>query len=87
MMARIDERKAVIILPKSGDEAYMRRLRSLTDEERKIIKEKIPVSIDRADEIIMKVLDYHTVPDDKFLTDAKRLIDENSEAFADIAGL
>ena len=37
MMTRIDERKAVITLPVSGDAEYMNRFSRLTDDERKII--------------------------------------------------
>lgn len=80
-------RKAVITLPSSGDEEYIRKLNRLTDEERKIIEEKIPVSLEQADEIIKKVLDCHTVPAEKFMADAKRLIDENREVFTNLAGL
>jgi len=86
-MTRNDERKAVITLPVSEDAEYMNRLNRLNAEERKIIEEKIPVSLDRADEIIMKVLDYHTVPDEEFMKAAKRIIEENRNAFTDLAGL
>lgn len=85
MMTRTEERKTVITLPASGDAEYMKRLSLLTDEERKIIEEKSFVTLDRADEIIMKVLDFHTVSDDKFMEAAKRFIDENREAFTDLA--
>ena len=87
MMTRIDERKAVITLPVSGDVEYMNRLSRLTDDERRIIEEKISVPLKLADEIIMKVLDYHTVSDEEYMEAAKRLIDENSEALTDLAGL
>ena len=43
----------------------------MTDEEREIIEEKIPFLLNRADEIIKKVPDYHTVPDDEFMPAAK----------------
>ena len=85
MMTKTDERKAVITLPISGDAEYMRRLSSLTDEEREIIEEKIPVPLSRADEIIMKALDYHTVSNEEFMTAAKLFIDENRDAFANLA--
>jgi len=86
-MTRIDERKAVIALPISGDTEYMNRLSRLSAEERKIIEEKIPVPLKLADEIIMKVLDYHTVSDEEYIEAVKRFIDENSEALSDFAGL
>lgn len=87
MMTRIDERKAVITLPVSGDTEYMNRFSLLSAEERKIIEEEIPVPLKLADEIIMKVLDYHTVSDEGYMEAAKRILDENSNAFTDLAGL
>lgn len=87
MMTRTDERKAVIALPASGDTEYMNRLSRLSAEERKIIEEKIPVPLGLADEIIMKVLDYHSVSDEEFMETVKRFIYENSEALSDLAGL
>ena len=81
------ERKAIVTLPSSGDEAYMHRLSCLTDEERRIIIEKIPVPLNLADEIIRKVLDYRTIPDEEFLEETKRIVDENRETFTMLSRL
>lgn len=86
-MTNKTERTAIAALPVIGDEEYMLRLISLTNEERKIVEEKIPVSFDRAEHIIMKVLDYQTVSDGEFMSYIKQLIDENKEAFKLLAEL
>lgn len=87
MKKTYNARKAIVTLPSSGDEEYMHRLSCLTDDERKIIEEKIPVPIAQADEIIRKVLDYRTIPDEEFMEKAKHIIYENREAYTMLSWL
>lgn len=75
-----ETRKAVITLPLSGDNTYMSRLNNQTDEERKIIEKRIPVPLDQADDIIKKVLDCRTLPDDNFMKDIRQILCENRDA-------
>ena len=75
------ERKAVITLRLSGNDAYMKRLEKLTAEERRIIKKRIPVPLDQADDIIKKVLDCRTLTDDDFMEDIKQILNTNGEAY------
>ena len=78
-------RKAVIALPIAGDENYMNGLNTLTDEERMIIAQRIPVPVDRADQIIDKVLDRRTVSDDVYMASVKKILRENADAIRELA--
>ena len=80
-----ETRKAVITLPLSGDDAYMNRLNNLTVEERKIIEKRIPVPLDQADDIIKKVLDCRTLPDDDFMKDIRQILCENRDVYKMLA--